>query len=157
MTNATVPPKSPSAEPPPVWRVPAPNLLQRWLNIGCGLAVLIWLGVEDDSVLPALLLGMMMTALGIAHPMMRARAGTMLSGTRAIAGAWTVLGLMVGGLTPSAAVILLAFKDATHAHSFPDAPAELLADVLALTPTWGIAGALIGIGLYAGWRAQTLR
>jgi hypothetical protein len=118
---------------------------------------LVWLSLEDDGVLPALLLGVMLTVLGLAHPITRTRAGMALRGMRAIVGAWAVFGLMVGGLAPSAAVMLLAFKDASHAHPFPDAPAGLLADVLALTPAWGLAGALMGIGLYAAWRAQTLR
>jgi len=138
------------------WRIPALSLGLRWALIGVGVSVFIWTGLEDDRVGVAAGLGVALTGLVLAHGLTGRIAGRMLTGAQ-IGAAWAGFGALMGGLGAFATVLLMAFKDARHAHPFPDSPAGLLAAMLARAPGWALAGALIGIGFYAAWRARTPR
>lgn len=137
----------------PRWRVPDRSLALRWALIGVGIVAVVWTGPEDDRVWLASLIGVTLIGLSLAHWLTGAAAGRELVGGQ-IAGAWAGFGALVGGLGCTTTVLLMGFKDARHAHPFPDYPPELLAALLGRTPIWALAGALVGLGLYAVWRAK---
>ncbi|MCU0463868.1 MAG: hypothetical protein MUF38_04815 [Anaerolineae bacterium] len=137
----------------PRWRVPTRSLTLRWALIGVGIVAVVWTGPEDDPVWLASLIGVALTGLGLAHWLTGVTAGREWVG-RQIAGAWAGFGALTGGLGCTTTVLLMGFKDARHAHPFPDYPPELLAALLERTPVWALVGALIGLGVYAAWRAK---
>jgi hypothetical protein len=74
--------------------------------------------------------------------------------------AWAVVlfGALLGAGTSVAAVGLMFFKNALHAHIFLDFPPALLLALLSRAPGWALAGALGGCGvvlLRRSLRAQT--
>jgi hypothetical protein len=68
-----------------------------------------------------------------------------------------VLGLLLGaadGLgTSVATAVLMFFKNARHAHVFPDYPAGMIIAVLERAPLWAAAGALAGLSIGLAWLA----
>jgi len=138
------------------WRIPRRSLTLRWLVILVGILVVIWTGLEDDRVEVVAVLGVALTGLILAHWLTGAVAGRVLSGHQ-VALAWAGFGGLTGGLGAFASVLLMAFKDARHAHPFPDSPVGLLAAMLGRAPWWALVGVLVGVGGYAAWRAHTPR
>ncbi len=63
--------------------------------------------------------------------------------------AWAVVlfGALLGAGTSVAAVGLMFFKNALHAHVFLDFPPALLLALLSRAPGWALAGALGGAGV----------
>lgn len=139
-----------------MWTIPHRPLWLRWALIAVGAGVFFWSGVEDDRVWLAVALGVGCCGVWLAHWLTGAIGGRVLSGWQ-IAAAWAGFGGLTGGGGIFASVLLLAFKDARHAHPYPDSPADLLAALLARMPVWGLSGALIGMGIYLVWRAHTPR
>lgn len=139
-----------------IWHIPARPLSVRWALILVGIAAFFWTGIEDDRVWGAVILGVLMTGVMLAHWLTGRLGGHPLNGRQVLA-AWAGFGALTGGGGVFAAVVLMAFKDARHAHPFPDYPAGLLAATLERFPIWALAGALIGSGLYYLWRARSLR
>jgi hypothetical protein len=133
-------------------RLPAPGRWWRLLALGFGFALLVWLSVEDVVMWPAALFGLGLSSLIV-----------ILSTLDKIRGRWLarryvpVLGLLLGaavGLgTGVTAAGLMFFKNAMHAHVFPDYPAGLILAMLERAPLWMAAGALAGLGLGLAWLA----
>ncbi len=138
------------------WTIPPRSLALRWALILVGALVVIWTGLEDDRVWVVAGLGVSLTGITLAHWLTGATAGRNLNGYQ-IPLAWSGFGALTGGLGAFTAVLLMAFKDARHSHPFPDSPAGLLAAMLGRAPGWALVGALIGLGMYAAWRARTPR
>ena len=138
------------------WTIPPRNLPLRWALIVVSVLVVIWTGLEDDRIWLAAALGVSLTGISLAHWLTGRLAGRTITGQK-IALAWAGFGALTGGLGAFTTVVLMAFKDARHAHPFPDSPAGLLAAILGRAPHWALAGALIGIGIYAAWRAHNRR
>lgn len=145
MARSTTPPAR--VDPPAgrAIRFPARPRL-RWASIACGLAVFAWLGPEDQAVWPVASLGALSAAL-LVWGWARRRWGGLPMSPGALAAALTALGALAGLGANLTAVSLMIFKDFRHAHPFPDYPPALLAAVLARAPAWGLAGALLGLGL----------
>lgn len=120
-----------------------------WLRtaaVAWGVLSFLWLAPEDDSVLPALLLGVGLSALVVFWLIVRTKVYAWMYGWRALLVA-AVFGALVGAGTSLGTVLLLLFKNARHAHLYPDYPPEILLETLARFPVWSLAGGLIGIGL----------
>ncbi len=58
-----------------------------------------------------------------------------------------LLGAVTGATTAVLAAFLMFFKNAWHAHLFPDFPLPMIGSMAARAFAWGIAGALFGLGL----------
>lgn len=111
---------------------------RRALLSAYGLLVFVWLSPEDQHVWPPVLLG--------------AGAGLLLA-LRVVprpleAPGWAIalFGALLGAGTSVAAVGLMFFKNALHAHVFLDFPPALLLALLSRAPGWALAGALAGCG-----------
>lgn len=138
------------------WIIPHRPLWLRWALILVGAGVFFWSGLEDDRLWLVVMLGVLSCGIALAHWLTGAVGGRVLRG-RMIWAAWASFGGLTGGGGIFASVLLLAFKDARHAHPFPDSPPDLLAALLVRMPVWGLSGALIGVGIYLVWRAHTPR
>jgi hypothetical protein len=122
-----------------------------------GILAFIWLAPEDDSVLPALLLGLGLSALVITWLFIRLKIAAWMRAWRTLLVA-AVFGALIGAGTSLSTVLLLLIKNARHAHLTPDYPPEILLDTLERFPAWSLVGALIGIGLvciYWGFHQQS--
>lgn len=138
------------------WHIPPRPLWLRWLLILVSGAIFFWTGVEDDRIGIAVTLGTLFCGVILAHWLTGALTIRVLHDDQ-IWMAWAFFGALTGGGGIVTAVIIMAFKDARHAHPFPDYPIGLLADLIARAPVWALAGAFVGLGVYAAWRAASHR
>ena len=58
-----------------------------------------------------------------------------------------LFGAVSGAFSSICAVLLMLFKDARHAHLYPDYPPRILGAMLSRLPAWLVAGALAAIGV----------
>lgn len=113
----------------------------------CGLAVLIWMSVEDTSVVPPVALGLSISLLVAAFQFRKNK--TLHWGLLVTA----LFGAAVGLGTAFAAALLMLLKTGWHGHIVPDYPLGMLLDVLRRAPAWAAAGGLAGLGLgFLGFR-----
>lgn len=131
-----------------------PDLIKplRWLTILVGIALLLWLSREENSVRSVTLYGLTVSALGLALWLSDRFAGWRIPGKllpvfAALTGA--LLGLSTGLVTAG----LMLFKSALHNHVFPDYPPTLMGAILERIPTWTMAGAFAGLALALLWLA----
>ncbi|MCY4464550.1 MAG: hypothetical protein OXE46_03330 [Chloroflexi bacterium] len=109
----------------------------RHLLLACGIAILLWSGVEDNDALAVSLLGALLALALAALLMPRA--------LKSLASAATV-GAVFGAVASLSTFALMLFKDLRHAHAFPDYPPHMLLGMLERLPAWALAGALTGLG-----------
>src|SRR5690606_5341653 len=117
----------------------------RWNMIACAVAIFIWSTPEEDRPLYPALLGAWLAVSLVWRWMTGRYAGLNLKGSRLIAAA-ALFGVACGALSSICAVLLMLFKDARHAHLYPDYPPALLGAMLARLPAWSLAGMLAAIG-----------
>jgi hypothetical protein len=117
-----------------------------------GGAAFLWLRLEDNNVLPAVLVGLCgaLVASGIwaAHRL----GGRAFPLRYALVGA-ALFGALVGLATAPATAAAMLIKNGLHGHLSPDYPFGLIADIFARAPTWMLAGALAGLGMMLAWAA----
>lgn len=131
-------------------RLPTLSRSFRWLVIVWGGAVFLWLSLEDNQTLPVVILGVGSAALLVLSRLL-GRSGRQHIPLRI---AWVVVPLIAGLVGVLGAVgtsFLMFLKTAMHAHFFPDYPTAQILAMLERAPTWGAAGALIGLGLMFAW------
>lgn len=109
----------------------------RHLLLTCGIAILLWSGVEDNDAVAVSLLGALMALAATALFLPR--------GLNNLASAVTA-GAAFGALASLSAFALMLFKDLRHAHAFPDYPPHMLLAMLERLPVWALAGGLAGLG-----------
>ncbi len=119
--------------------------------IAYGLALFIWLQVEDNTPVAAAILGG-----GLAALLTLDRLARSLPPRRWIAGA-ALLGAIAGLGGVLATVTLMLLKTGMHSHSFPDYPPGEMLAMLQRAPTWALAGALAGVGLALAVKALRRR
>lgn len=107
---------------------------------GFGLALLIWLTLEDSGTLAPAGLGWSGAALiGLAP----ARPGRGQPAWRLLP---PVTGAAVGIMAALLAALLMLFKTGWHAHAVPDYALMTIIDMAARAPAWAGAGLAIGLG-----------
>jgi hypothetical protein len=133
-------------------RLPRRGRKARWAAILCGMAILLWLGVEDNYVWPVTLLGTGISALTIILWTLDRLCGKAIPG-HYVPWLAVLMGALVGLGAALATVILMLFKNAWHSHIFLDFPAELMGAILLRAPLWALAGGMTGLGLGLAWLA----
>ena len=129
-----------------------------WLRISfifLGLFILLWLPVEDRSVVVVLLISGCASILGLLallnlRQQSWATAEENGGGKRRIL--WAPLaGLLTGAAVTLAAIALMALKTGLHGHGAPDYSPEQVSLVLRAAPLWMCVGLIFGV-LVAVWR-----
>jgi hypothetical protein len=122
----------------------------RWLAIGYGVLLFLWLAPEDNSILPVTLLGGGLSALAVVLWMLGKLGGRAIPARYAVLGA-VLLGIGIGLGASVATFSLMLLKDAQHSHIYPDFPPALMLAILARAPAWAAAGGLAGFGAALAW------
>lgn len=116
------------------------------IGVGYGAILFFWLSIEDQNAFaPALLGGVGAFLIGLRWVLMRIGGKTIQLSTALIGAA--LWGALVGAGGTAAAAILMFFKTAWHAHIFPDYPLPMIAEMLARSPAWALAGALAALAI----------
>jgi hypothetical protein len=115
----------------------------RFCGLAYGIMVFIWLSPEDSLVGLPVALGVLGMLLLLMRWLLNRWGGQSLP--LLLSGA--LMGVGVGAGAAPAAAALMFFKNALHAHEFPDYPLPLLLSVVGRTPAWALIGLLIGVGL----------
>ena len=105
--------------------------------IGLSIFFIFWLPIEDTSFVPGLVFAWLWLAAG--GIWWRYRLSGQGKPVKLIS-----LGLVGGLLVSPLAVFLLLFKNALHAHGFPDFSFSELITVIYLTPIFVLIGLIIG-------------
>lgn len=131
-------------------RLPLPGRRARWAGLLYGLALLLWLSLEDNHVWPVAALGAGLAALLVVLNLLHRLGGRDIPARFALPGA-VALGALAGSGAAVAAAGLMLFKNALHAHVFLDYPPGLILELLARAPVWALAGGLVGLGILLLW------
>ena len=116
------------------------RLLRRNLTLLYGVAVLLWLQVEDNRVMTVVLFGLGLSMLVAWHKAARLH-------RRAALMEAALLGAIVGAGTALATCGLMLLKTGLHSHIYPDYPPAQMIAILSRMPIWALAGALSALGL----------
>jgi multisubunit Na+/H+ antiporter MnhE subunit len=127
-------------------KLPKPDYRARFLLLGYGLVLFVWMSLEDNGTLTVSLLGTGLATALILYQAFERIGGKELS-MRFFVGLFVGLGTLIGMVSPLATILLMFFKTAWHGHGFPDYPLELMHDMLFRLPAWALAGGLLGLGL----------
>jgi len=111
-----------------------------------GLAFFFWIGMEDTTLLPAMILGASLPAIVIAHFLLRRFGGVPLPARTGML-LLSAGGLLGGVAAPLVSTVLMALKVSLHSHAYPDYPPEAVVSVLARAPVWALAGLVFGAAL----------
>jgi hypothetical protein len=133
-------------------RIPGTGRRTRLAALAYGLILLVWLSLEDQTVGPVALLGLGLGLIVVTLTIF-AKLGGMVIAARLVPLGLLLVGVLVGVAGCIAAVLLMFFKNALHAHLYLDFPPGLMLAMLARTPAWALAGGLAGLGIGLGWLA----
>lgn len=133
-------------------RLPQPGRWSRLLALGYGVALFVWLSVEDTATWSAALFGLGLSSL-IAILLTLDKIGGRWLAERYVPVFGVLLGAVIGLGSSPAAAVLMFFKNARHAHIFPDYPVGMILAVLERAPLWAAAGALAGLSIGLAWLA----
>lgn len=115
-----------------------------WLRISgviLGIALLLWLPIEDADLNRVLFFANAVCAWGAARAMVNTSSQDPKFLQRHI-----VVGLVAGLAVSPAALFMMAFKSGLHGHGSPDFSSAQMLSVLMRFPVWAIAGTLLGLG-----------
>ena len=129
-----------------------------WLRISftfLGLFILLWLPVEDRSVVVVLLISGCVSTLGLmAFLNLRQQRWATAEENRGGKKQWLwipLAGMLAGAAVTLAAIALMALKTGLHGHGAPDYLPEQVSLVLRAAPVWMCLGLIFGV-LVAVWR-----
>lgn len=125
-------------------RLPKPATKARFLLIGYGLILLVWLSLEDSSTVSVAVLGTG-TSLIFTNVWIANRFGEKDLSLKIWFIGLVLAGIIMGALSALSTAILMFFKSSWHGHIFPDYPPQMIADMLLRTPIWALSGALLGL------------
>jgi hypothetical protein len=123
---------------------------RRLLILAYGISLFVWLSVEDVTTGPAIFFGF---GAAFLISVSSSVGKIVFSSTRFFLLRMMMLGGLTGALSSVTVVALMFFKNARHAHIFPDFPPEVMVAILRRGPVWGLAGVLIGLSLGLFWFA----
>jgi hypothetical protein len=127
-------------------KLPKPDYRARFLLMGYGLILFIWMSLEDNGTLTVSLLGTGLATALILYQVFERFAGKELA-MRFFFPLFIGFGALIGAASSIATFLLMFFKTAWHGHGFPDYPLELMRDMLFRLPAWALAGALIALSV----------
>lgn len=136
--------------------IPHTDRLTRRLLIIAGIVVLVWSGYEDNSVIGVAILGWSLAILGVMVFVTSRFAGRAITRSTLIKLS-PLIGAISGAMSTLVVVLLMLFKDARHAHIFPDYPPQMMLDMLTRLPHWTISGALMSLGVCLLWVTRPLK
>lgn len=112
---------------------------RRWRYIALGLsaALFVWLGLEDNSVVPVTLFGAGMSGMVAWRVLMDRRPNVWL---------YSITGALAGFAVTPIVLLLMVIKSGLHSHAAPDYSIAHLAAVLERTHFFALSGLLIGLG-----------
>lgn len=114
--------------------------------LAMGAAVFVWVTTEDNAVTSAAWIGAAIALVIVGYAAWRLLGGRTLRAWTAI-GAAGVAGAAIGAIGALGAVLIMLIKNGAHGHLFPDYPFGVIAGMLTRSPSWGLAGALAGVGV----------
>lgn len=126
-------------------QIPQPKRKFRWFTLLYALGLLVWFSFEDDSVRSVTLWGLGFAALLVMNWLPKQTALPPIRPAY-LPLVTSAFGLMFGLVTNVSTVTLMFFKNALHAHLFPDYPPALMLALLSQAPAWALSGALVGLG-----------
>lgn len=121
--------------------------------IVCGVALLLWLSREENSVRSVTLYGLSISALGLALWISDRFAGRRIP-ARLLPPFAVLTGAALGLGTGIVTAALMLLKSALHSHVLPDYPPELMLAILDRIPAWTAAGSFAGLALALLWLAR---
>ena len=133
-------------------RIPQTGRSTRLIALAAGLITLVWLSLEDQHIGPVLLLGTALAVLITSLTTFDKLGGRVIPG-RYVPAAGALIGAVIGLGASVSTALLMFFKNALHAHVFPDYPPGMILAMLQRGPLWLAAGALAGLGLALLWLA----
>jgi hypothetical protein len=134
------------------FRVPAYRGRLRVIALVYGLILLLWSSLEDNRLLPVIVLGGGLAFLVMILWVTRRFGSRSFAPRSALLGA-ALLGAITGLIAALASAALMLVKDGLHSDLYPDYPFGLIIDTLARAPLWALAGIFAGIGLLLAWWA----
>jgi len=126
--------------------LPKAGYRSRLLALAYGLVLLIWMGLEDSSMLPAAMIGTGFTAL-LVYLWLTAKWGGKSFALRWWSSGGVILGAAVGGASTLTIAGMMFFKTGWHGHAYPDFPPQMIFAMLSRLPVWMLAGLLIGLSV----------
>jgi hypothetical protein len=117
---------------------------------GYGLAILLWLGMEDSTIWPVTVLGAGLALLVSGLTVIAQWAGTSIGGWRLLLSG-ALLGGAAGSLSAPLTTLLMLIKNAAHSHIYLDYPLPVIISVLTRLPAWTAVGVLLGLGSVFCW------
>jgi hypothetical protein len=133
-------------------RLPKLGKRARIVALGYGLALFLWMSVEDNAVWPVALYGLGLATL-ILYLTLSDKMGGKIIPVRYLPLAAALWGALMGLSAGIAITVLMFFKNALHAHLYLDYPPGLILAILQRAPIWAVAGGLAGIGFALAWLA----
>jgi len=106
----------------------------------------VWMSFEDTDTTFVLLLSANVTIAAAVLWLFRTYGGVPVPFGQFVLGG-ALLGAVSGAGIAVLAAFLMFFKNAWHAHLFPDFPLPMIGGMAARAFAWGIAGALFGLAL----------
>lgn len=116
----------------------------RFLMIGYGLILLIWMSLENRSTLTVSLLGTGAAIIYIGIWLINRYCDREL-GFRLWFAGFVLSGTVIGAASALITGILMFFKSGWHGHLYPDYPPQMIGAMLSRMPLWSISGTLIGL------------
>ncbi|MEL6402801.1 MAG: hypothetical protein AAFR81_00445 [Chloroflexota bacterium] len=118
----------------------------RFLLIGYGLCLLVWMSLEDNSLIPVIILGTGLSVISTIYTLLDNIPHDAVPLPRFLI-LVVFTSTAIGGFAPLAIALLMFFKTSWHAHAFPDYPPALMLAMLSRLPAWTLAGFLVGCAL----------
>ncbi|KAB2905056.1 MAG: hypothetical protein F9K27_06075 [Anaerolineae bacterium] len=109
--------------------------------IGYGAVLMLWLSVENTNLVVVSVLGAGLSAMLLRLMVLRLYGGKTFS---LWAPGMFFFGLLVGFGAVWCTVGLMVFKNAWHAHAYPDFPATIVTGITQRWLSWSLAGGLLG-------------
>jgi hypothetical protein len=129
--------------------LPQKNVGLRIAFIFLGIFILLWLPVEEHSLVLLLLISGCVCCLSLLAVLRRLRLSS--SGEQVGRMKYPLAGMLAGVAVTLAAIALMAIKTGMHGHGAPDYSPAQVSLVLRLTLVWAGLGLVTG-GLAAAWR-----